>query len=74
MIKNEEYDIVGYVMKTCICDRCMCEMKSIDVSYTTDPIKRIMKCPKCGKEEAIDADALSPQFKLVKKKENEDGN
>ena len=52
----------------------MCEMKSIDVSYTTDPIKRIMKCPKCGKEEAIDADALSPQFKLVKKKENEDGN
>lgn len=74
MIKEEEYDIVGYVIKTCVCESCMCEMKSVNIDYLSEPAKRIMKCPKCGKEESICVDDLTPQFKLLKKKENENGN
>ena len=67
MIKEEEYEIVGYIKRTCVCEKCMCEMVPINIELTSNPPKRIMKCPKCGREECIGVDALGGQIKILKK-------
>lgn len=68
MIQEEEYEVVGYIMKTCVCEKCMCEMKKERFVVATEPMQYIMKCPKCGKEESIDSEILNGQWQLKKKK------
>lgn len=67
IIKEDEYEIVGYVKRTCVCEKCMCEMLPTNLELTCNPPKRIMKCQVCGKEEAIDVDALNGHLKIIKK-------
>ena len=45
----------------------MCEMLPTNLELTCNPPKRIMKCQVCGKEEAIDVDALNGHLKIIKK-------
>ena len=47
MIKEEEWEVVGYITKTCICDKCMVEMQKQEFVAASDPCQYIMKCPKC---------------------------
>ncbi len=71
MIKEEEFDIVGYIKKTCVCDKCFCEMLPTNIMLTCNPPLQGMKCPKCGKEEYIEESKLKSQVKILKKKEKE---
>lgn len=70
-IKEEEYDIVGYIKKVCVCEHCNQIMNkgNLQVCETNDEhlYKYEMICPKCGKKELVDSDTLSDQFKLLKK-------
>lgn len=70
MIKEEEYEVVGYIQKVCVCDKCMVEMQKSDYMYMSNPPQYMMKCPKCGKEENIFVDDLNGGLKLVKKVED----
>ena len=70
MIKEEDYEVVGFIKKTCVCDNCMVEMNKKEFVTLSDPMQYIMKCPKCGKEENINCEDLSGQWKLVKKVED----
>lgn len=72
-IEDEEYEIVGYIKKVCVCEKCMQIMNKGSFipmdngeQYT---YKYEMICPKCGKKELVDSELLSDQFKLVKKVE-----
>lgn len=67
MIKSEEYEIVGFIKKICVCDKCMIEMQKSKFVTLSNPAQYIMKCPKCGKEENISCEELNGQFKLIKK-------
>ena len=67
MIKSEEYEVIGFIQKTCVCDKCMVEMKKSNFVCTSTPPQYVMKCPKCGKEENINCDDLQGQMRLVKK-------
>lgn len=74
MIQEEEYEVVGYIKKTCVCDICMYEMQKGQFVATSNPMQYIMKCPKCGKEEYVNADLLNGQWQLKKKILQEDNN
>ena len=67
MIKNEEYEVIGFIKKTCVCDKCMVEMKKTNIVSMLYPEKWNMQCPKCKKEENINVEDLQGQWKLVKK-------
>lgn len=70
-IKSEEYEVVGYIKKICICKKCsqVMEKKEFIPNGLDDIHQYRMKCPKCGKEELVDTNLLSDQFKLIKKVE-----
>lgn len=70
-IIDEEYEIVGYIKKICVCDKCMHVMDNVQfIPDTTNDIYQYkMKCPKCGREELVNTDLLKDQFKLIKKVE-----
>ena len=70
MIKEEEWEVVGYITKTCICDKCMIEMQKQEFVAASDPCQYIMKCPKCGKTEYINCETLNGGIQLRKKVEN----
>ncbi|MGM9544075.1 MAG: hypothetical protein ACI3T9_03760 [Romboutsia timonensis] len=69
MIKEEEYEVIGYIQKTCVCDKCMVEMGKQEFVVSCNPPKYAMKCPKCGVIEYIDCDALSGGIQIRKKVE-----
>lgn len=71
MIKEEEYDVIGYISKTCVCDNCMVEMKKENYVLTSNPPQYAMKCPKCGKVEYINCDDLNGGIKIRKKVEDD---
>ena len=74
MIKEEEYEVVGYITKTCICDKCMVEMTKENFITANNPPQYAMKCQKCGKIEYIDCDSLAGEIQLRKKVENNESN
>lgn len=69
MVKDEKYEIVGYIMKTVVCDKCNVEMKRGNF-LATEPIQYEYQCPKCKKVETVFYDDITPQFELKKKVED----
>ena len=69
MIQDEEYEVVGYIKKTCICEDCMVEMRKEQFMTLRNPPQYIMKCPNCGKTEYIDCDDLQRTMEISKKGE-----
>lgn len=66
-IEDEEYEVVGFIKKICVCDKCNQVMERCDYELTSYPAKYAMKCPKCGKVDYVDCDILNGEWKLRKK-------
>ena len=66
MIQKEKFEIIGYIKKKCICDKCNCEMERGQFLSSLPP-KYEMKCPKCGTVEYVNCEDLQDQFELKRK-------
>jgi Zn finger protein HypA/HybF involved in hydrogenase expression len=65
-IKEEEYEVVGYIQKVCVCEKCNVVMNQGQF-LLTEPAKYEMICPKCGKVETVDCDTITGKWNLRKK-------
>lgn len=69
MIKEEKLEVVGYIQKECVCDKCNTIMQKEDNLYSNNPPQYKMKCEKCGNIEFVNCDSLQGRFILQKKEE-----
>lgn len=67
MIMETEYEVVGFIKKECVCEKCNKLMTKSSGMLMSNPPQYEYRCEKCGKVEYVNCEDLDGQLKLVKK-------
>lgn len=70
MITETEYEVVGFIKKECVCEKCHKIMTKTQAMLMSNPPQYEFRCDKCGKVDYVNCEDIEGQWRLVRKVED----